>query len=347
LRAGPDNSSPPSVAICIPTRNQADHIAAAVRSARRQEYAGPIEIWVGDDASTDHTEQVLAALGEEIPDLRVTRQATTVGIPANCSTLMRQPDTDYIVRLDSDDELEPDYVRRLVTAMEAHPGAGYGHSAITQIDERGERLDTRRLIRSSGYQDAETALRASLAGYRTVANILTFRREALEAMSFYEGGPQLRQDYDLAVRMADGGYGNVYLDEPLARYRVWTDAAGTRAKRKAAQLEGYRLIFEKSFEPAWERRGWDRRELDSRRRKLALHHCAACFEPQYSKRERQQLIEELRRLGDSRRLAVRIQICELGGAPLLSRLNSLRFRLKTIAKTALKPVMKPSASHRA
>jgi hypothetical protein len=259
---------------------------------------------------------------------------------------MRKPQTDYLVRLDSDDELEPDYLSRLVSAMDEHSEAGYGHTAITQIDESGERIDERRLIRGTGYQDPEAALRASLSGYRAVANILTFRREALEALHFYEGGPQLRQDYDLAIRMADGGYGNFYIDEPLARYRVWTDTHGMRAKRKSAQLEGYRQIFDESLGPAWERREWDRRELDRQRRRLALHHCAACFEPHYSEDEREQLIAQLRTLGDSRRLDLSVKVCRWGGAPILIWFGDLRFRLKTIAKTFLKTLLGRRSAHK-
>ena len=333
-----DARVPADVAICIPTYNQADYLPIAVESAGRQDYRGTIEIWVGDDASTDHTGEVLADLESRIPSLRVLRQHTNKGIPENCSTLMRQPDADYLVRLDSDDELARDYVARLVEMMDRHPRAGYGHTAITQIDDSGDRIDTRRLFRGTGFQDAETSLQASLSGYRTVANVLMFRREALEELDFYEGRPAMRQDYDLAVRMADKGYGNVYLDEPLARYRVWADVKGVRAKRKALELEGYIQVFDEAFAPAWRRRGWNSGELTRQRRKLANHHCPSCFQPQYSSEERDRLIVLLHRLGGSRRLALRIRLCQAGGARWLASLSQLRYRLKTAAKAVLKPL---------
>jgi glycosyltransferase involved in cell wall biosynthesis len=328
----------PSVGVCIPTYNQADHLPKAVESAFGQDYRGPLEVWVGDDASTDRTPEVLEVLLERYPDLHVLRQPTNLGIPANSSAVMRKPQTDYIVRLDSDDLMEPRFVSRLVGAMEAHPQAGYGHTAVMLIDERDRQGEPRHLIRGSGYQDAEKALRASLLGYRTTANILIFRRPALEALGFYEGRPESGQDYDLSVRMADAGYGNVYLDEILARYREWTDAKGVRARRKAARLAGYQQIFDEAFQPAWERRGWNPKELRRRRRKLALHNCAACFAPQYTAAEREELAGMLRQLGDSRRLSLRIAVCERGGAPLVNRLNAQSYRLKRTVKSIVKRV---------
>jgi glycosyltransferase involved in cell wall biosynthesis len=327
----------PSVAICIPTYNQADFLRGAVESALRQDYRGPLEIWVADDASTDHTAAVLAELAARHEALELIRQPVNVGIAANVSALMRGPESELLVRLDSDDELLPSFVSRLVALMAANPDAGYGHTAITQIDRAGRPEAERRLARSSGHQAAEPALRASLAGYRTVANVLIFRRRALEQLDFYSGRPEFVEDYDLSVRMADAGYGNVYVDEPLARYRVWEDEGGSRSRRKALQLDGYLRIFDEVIEPAWRRRGWALRPVRRRRRRLAAHHCAHCFGPQYTPAERAHLVSLLERLGDGPGLRVRLGLCRLGLAPRIERFAHARGRAKSALKAAIKP----------
>ena len=56
------SGSLPSVAICIPTYNQVGFLERAVESALRQDYEGPTEIWVADDASTDGTAALLERL---------------------------------------------------------------------------------------------------------------------------------------------------------------------------------------------------------------------------------------------------------------------------------------------
>lgn len=330
------SGSLPGVAICIPTYNQAAYLGQAVESALRQDYGGPLEIWVGDDASTDGTSALLDRLEREHQALRVIRQKENVGIAANVSALMQAPASEFLVRLDSDDELTPRFVSRLVQLMSAYPDAGYGHSSITEIDSGGNRTSDRRLARSTGYQEAEAALRASLSGYRTVANILMFRLAALRELDFCNGRPEFVEDYDLAVRMADSGYGNVYVDEPLARYRVWEDEGGVRSRRKALQLSGYIRIFGEVFEPAWARRGWDLRPVHGRRRRLAAHHCAHCFAPQYTPEERAQLISLLEELGDGPRLRLWLWLCRLGLAPWLEWANRLRARAKSVVKAAIK-----------
>lgn len=330
------SGSLPSVAICIPTYNQAGFLEGAVESALRQDYQGPTEIWIADDASTDGTAALLERLQREHPAIAVIRQEANVGIAANVSALLRAPQSELLVRLDSDDELAPAFLTRLVDLMRAHPEAGYGHSGVTEIDDQGNEKSRRRLARSTGFQPAEEALRASLSGYRTVANVLIFRRAALRELDFYSGRPEFVEDYDLSVRMADAGYGNVYVDEPLARYRVWEDEGGSRSRRKGLQLAGYIRIFGEVFEPAWERRGWDLRPVRRQRARFAAHHCAHCFGPQYTPAERAHLISLLEQLGNGPRLRLRLGLCRLGLAPWLERAVHLRGRAKSALKAALK-----------
>ena len=291
---------------------------------------------MGDDASTDDTPAVLERLAGQIDTLHVFTQPTNLGMASNASALMRQPRTDYIVRLDSDDELEQSFVSRLVPLMEAYPKAGYGHTAVTLIDKAGVPRSVSRLVRSSGFQDSDRALRASLSGFRAAANILMFRRGALEDLAFYEGRPNYISDYDLAVRMADRGYGNLYVDEVLARYRIWTDDQGLREKRKADQLEGYCRLFDEVLIPAWKKRKWNERELVYRRSKLAVHHCPSCFEPQYTPEEKAHLITLLIQLSNSPAVKADIMMCKIGLAPQLQYASNLFGECKKMLKAILK-----------
>jgi glycosyltransferase involved in cell wall biosynthesis len=332
-----------TVAVCIPTYNQAHLLRRAVVSAANQTYNGAVEMWVADDASTDETPDVIAELVREFPDLHVLTQASTSGVSANSSAVLRQPRAEFLVRLDSDDELMPQYVERLVGLMQEEPQAGYAHTQVLEIDEHGNAIRTRRLARGTGFQDSETALRASLSGYRTVANILMFRRGVLEQLQFYEGRPESGEDYDLAIRMADAGYGNIYVAETLASVRTWTDAAGVRPRRKGLQLDGYRRIFDETFVPAWSRRGWDQKELTRQRNRLAARHCASCFAKRYSAAERDELVTMLRRLGDSRTVRVHIYVCRLGLAGPVGYAHQLPERAKRVAKAVLARLRRGSA----
>lgn len=293
-------------------------------------------VWVRDDASTDQTPITLDELERELPSLRVVRAPTNSGIAENSSELLSLPEAEFIIRLDSDDLLEPGYVASVVEQMVRHPTAGWAHTAVIEIDEDGTVGRTRRIARATGFQPADRALRGSLRGYRTAANIVTFRRAALAGLNYYRGRPEFVEDYDLSVRMADAGWGNVYIDEPLARYRIWSDTRGVRAKRKGLQLRGYARIFDEALIPAWSRRGWSLRPVRRRRRRLAAEHCASCFAPQYTERERDALVGELRALGDGPALRARLVVCRAGGAPLLARLDALPYRARSLVKAVIR-----------
>ncbi|PLZ04963.1 glycosyltransferase [Fischerella thermalis] len=321
----------PSVAVCIPTYNQAQYLIQSVSSACCQTYPN-VEVWVSDDGSTDETPQVMEQLCQQFPQVRYYRQPKNLGIAGNNTWLMSQPKTDFIVRLDSDDALMPNYVEKLVSLLQKYPEAGYAHTAIQEIDEHGKNRSIGRVVRKKEFQNSDEALMAAVSGYRVAANIIMFRTKALQELRYYENRPEYVEDYDLSVRIADAGYGNVYADEVLAKYRVWTDVQKTRSKRKHLQLRGYIRIFEESFLPAFQRRGWDVKVLDKQRRKMAIIHSAYCFLPIFNQEERAELVALLKQLGDSPLLRLRIVALSLGFAPFFEWQLHTELKLKGFVK---------------
>lgn len=120
--------------------------------------------------------------------------------------------------------------------------------------------------------DAETALRRAVGGYQVTANLLLFRREALAQVDFGAGSARVNfvEDYDLSVRLADAGWGNVYAGEVLASYRLWEGSSRPVVERKLTEVRGLTAIFEGSLREAFQRRGWPMRALLRRRRALAM-----------------------------------------------------------------------------
>ncbi|GAB1544294.1 hypothetical protein NUACC21_69700 [Scytonema sp. NUACC21] len=328
----------PSVAICIPTYNQAQYLIHSVSSACSQTYPN-VEVWVSDNASTDNTPEVMAKLCQQFPQLRYHRHPENMGMMPNCNWVLSQPNAEFVIRLDSDDVVLPSYVETLVALMQKYPEAGWAHVATLEIDQTGKFLSERRVMRKHEFQNADEALRASVSGLRTASSIFMFKAQALREVGFY-GDVRLgySEDYDLAVRMSDAGYGNVYSDTILAEYRVWTDAEHTRPKRKGDQLRAYLWIYNKSLMSAFERRGWDTEIIDKYRRKMALIHAAACFSPIFSKTERAELISLLKELGDSPALRIRLFASSLGLAPVFEWQHHMELKLKGIVKVLLSKI---------
>ncbi|NEP52091.1 MAG: glycosyltransferase family 2 protein [Moorea sp. SIO3C2] len=319
------------VAICIPTYNQSQYLWESVGSACGQTYAN-VEVWVSDDASTDETPEVMAQLCQQFPQVRYYRQPKNLGMAANNNWVLKQPNTEFIVRLDSDDALLPNYVETLLPLLENHPEAGYAHSAVQEIDERSHNRAVRRIARQHEFQSADESLLAAVFGVKVAANIAMFRAEALPAVRFYEDSPDFAQDYNMWVRMADAGYGNVYANEILACYRVWTDAKNLRPKRKNIELKGCIRVFEDSILPAFKRRGWDTKVIENQRRKLALRHTAYCYRPLFNEVERSELIALLKELGDSPALRFRMFLSKLGFRAVFEWTIYIELRLKGMVK---------------
>jgi len=264
---------PFSVAVCIPTFNQGGYVAAAVESALIQSGL-ETEVWISDDASTDGTGAELEKFSKN-PRVHIHRQMANTGIACNAGWVISRPQTDYIVRLDSDDLLRPDYCRTLARLLEFYPQAAVAHCAVQEIDSKGARGRVRRLARKSGFQQADEALRSAANGYRVAANICMFRKEALESLSFvFQESLNFCEDWDLFARLAAAGWGNAYSSSVLAEYRVWRDAAGRREQRRAAEILGITHVLGSTLSDAWNKRSWPLEELESARLRFACAQSA-------------------------------------------------------------------------
>lgn len=257
-----------SVAVCIPTFNQGGYVAAAIESALVQRGV-ETEVWISDDASTDGTAAALEKFSKN-PRVHIHRQTANTGISFNAGWVMSQPRTDFVVRLDSDDLLRPDYCRTLAGSLESHPKAAVAHCAVQEIDSKGARGRVRRLARKGGFQQADEALRSASNGYRVAANICMFRKAALESLPFvFQEGLNFCEDWDLFARLAAAGWGNAYSSSVLAEYRVWRDASGRREQRREAEILGIKHVIGSTLSDVWKTRGWSLEELDAARVRFA------------------------------------------------------------------------------
>lgn len=324
------------IAICIPTFNQCDFLPIAVRSCLAQKEV-EVEVWVSDDGSTDRTPERMQEF-ENDPRVNYCRKDVNEGIAANAGWVMSQPTTDYIVRLDSDDVLHEDYCRTLSTLLSAHPSAAIAHCNVVEINQRGEKRRVRRLARNTIYQTPESAVRHSIEGYKVAANICMFRTECLRRLPFiYREGMDFCEDWDLFVRLAVAGFGNVHTRAVLANYRVWSDTGGYRQGRKATELKGIQTLFAETIEPEWCRRGWDLEVLDQARKKIALGHVSSLQSVPDTSRDHSEILRLISELS----LVNRDELLKLLRADTTWRgqLAQTKNRLLQTCKNLVKPIL--------
>jgi glycosyltransferase involved in cell wall biosynthesis len=338
-------STPLSVAICIGTYNQCQYLRGSIESALAQSY--PIqELWVADDASTDDTPAVMAEICKLYPHIRYYRQPKNLALPGNLSWLLSQPKTDLIVRLDSDDRLEPDYVAVLAELMRRYPQAGFAHCDVGELDKDNRRPRIRRLTRTKTYESSEEALRSNASGYRTAANCILYRAEALREVNYYVPNLDWRtcEDWDMCLRMAAAGWGNVYAPKVLSNYRVWDDAQGVRAKRKMSEVMTTIAIYKHTLIPEYQKRGWSIAPLTRNMRSKAVGFADAIDSPLFTEQDRIEYKALLHDLGESKSLVIAIALAELGMNPAVRWWARTRLRLKDAVKVILRAVRPATAA---
>jgi hypothetical protein len=114
-------STPPSVSVLIPARNEAANIADAVAAVLATRDVD-VELLVLDDGSTDATAEILQAIAD--PRLRV---LSGLGLPPGwcgkqhaCARLAEQASRDLLVFVDADVRLAPDALSRMAGYMQVN-----------------------------------------------------------------------------------------------------------------------------------------------------------------------------------------------------------------------------------
>jgi glycosyltransferase involved in cell wall biosynthesis len=114
--------TPPAVSIVCAGRNNAKYLSEALDSALTQTI--PCEVVYSDDFSTDDSLQVAISFLDR--GLRVLRSETHQGVCAARNRGARATSAPYLIHLDSDDRLPPDFAEQHLRAMESGVPFAYG-----------------------------------------------------------------------------------------------------------------------------------------------------------------------------------------------------------------------------
>jgi glycosyltransferase involved in cell wall biosynthesis len=108
----------------VPACNGARFIGDTLASLLAQDYVR-LQILVSDDASEDETAVVCERLAAQSTRLTVQRQARRLGWVGNSNVLLSaaRPEADFLFMLPHDDLVAPQYVTRMVAALQAAPEA--------------------------------------------------------------------------------------------------------------------------------------------------------------------------------------------------------------------------------
>jgi glycosyltransferase involved in cell wall biosynthesis len=215
----------PLVSIVITHFNLGAYLPETLNSALEQSYAN-LEIIVVDDASTDGYSELLVRQLEyhPAPRLRVLPLRGNVGLAAARNAGIDQAQGDYVLILDADDLIHPDFVRVAVEALQNNPAfdvvvtpAGYfGHSNSGPCS--GEPAD---------FADYATfvgeAIVSGLQENRFSTATAVFRKSLFDRFR-YEESLALYEDWNLYMRICDSGIRIIVASDVFFYYRQRHDS---------------------------------------------------------------------------------------------------------------------------
>ncbi len=124
-----DHTPSPHVVACMPAWNAAAFIEPVLTSLAAQTYPA-LSVLISVDVCNDGTAEICEAFADRHPGARVVRQTERLGWVGNSNALLRMADGEFLFFAFHDDPLHPDYVSRLVEALQRSPDAGLAFSDV-------------------------------------------------------------------------------------------------------------------------------------------------------------------------------------------------------------------------
>ncbi|UCF44277.1 MAG: glycosyltransferase, partial [Planctomycetota bacterium] len=189
----------PLVSVIMPAYNAAEYIAEAIESVLIQNHRN-FELIIVDDGSTDNTKDIVAGFKNDKIKYFYKQNAG----PSSARNLaIKRAKGQYIMPLDSDDMMTPDFIARHLQEFEKHPEADLVYSDVLLIDVGSNPI---RVMKKPEYQDRRHMIRDLLrAGHPIVPFRLGIRKSVFDKIGFYDEKLMVAEDYDMMRRFVKHG----------------------------------------------------------------------------------------------------------------------------------------------
>jgi len=209
-------------------------IGMCLDSLRRSTFED-FEVIVVDNGSMDGSREWIE---QNCPWVRLIRNPENMGFATACNQGIRASAGDYIVLLNNDIEVEPDWLTELYRGMERHPECGMGTTKMMFLDDREVFYNTGDLFhvwssgggrgqgeKDVGQYDKEDYVFGACAG----AGI--YRRELFDTVGIFDEDFFIfAEDVDLNMRSQLEGFKTVYLPQAKV-YHIGTATVGLYSDR--------------------------------------------------------------------------------------------------------------------
>lgn len=241
-----------SVTVSIVNFNHAPYLAACLKAVRAQTLK-PEAIIIVDNASSDGSAELLSGIGE---DITVIRNPENRGYAGGHNQAFRLATSEYVMALNCDVALDPDFLNQVVATMDRIPSAGSGggrlyrgtEGQVQALDSTG--LFPDRLRRFHDRRDEPgNAFSSQLpsAIFGPSGSAATFRKAMLDDVAsdgqyFDEDFFAYCEDADLAWRAQRRGWSALYVPTAVG-WHIHEDMSRARSSRRDGDANFRQLLL--------------------------------------------------------------------------------------------------------
>lgn len=247
-------SSIARLSICVPTYNRAECLRQLLDSLVGQ-VTEEVEVVIADNASTDHTEEVVRKYQEKIPNIRFHRWEENLGAERNFLKVVECAQGEYCWLMGSDDALMPGAIARILGELNSNCDL-YLCNAIW-CDARLKAGTERRWLKSEAeggffnLSDREELIRylngsRSLVALFAYISVLVFKKQKWSGGSVslareIKGYPHVY----MLLSQVNNGFRLKHVPEMLVLGRRYNDvwASVGALNRISLDIDGYQGIF--------------------------------------------------------------------------------------------------------
>ncbi len=253
------------VDVIVPTYNGTAYFLACLKTLALSTFVD-FNLIVFDDGSDTPVERDVRAI---FPDASILRVEQNAGLTRAFNRAIGFSSAEYIVLLNNDTEVEPDWLHQLVACADRHPCSGSVASKLRLASDRkvlhsaGDTYSVRGMpgnrgvwLEDYGQYDTEGEIFSACAG------AALYRREALEAVRLPSGDIfdtrlfMYCEDVDLGWRLQRAGHTCVFAPRAVVYHHLSATGGGKLASRYVSR--NLWLVLARSVPPEIRRRYWKR-----------------------------------------------------------------------------------------
>jgi GT2 family glycosyltransferase len=213
------------------------------------------EILIIDNGSTDDT---ISLINERFPQLKIVKHRENLGFAKAHNQAIHWSKSDYILVLNQDVILEPDYLKNLVEFLDTHPQAGSVTGKILRLkdNQKTKYVDTlgleigknHRVVEIGAGEIDEGQFNTNKEVFGISGAIPIYRRNALKSVEidqpfFDEDFFSYKEDVDLAYRLKYAGWRAYYIASALAYHHRSASGSEAKTTAKIAKNRGTKSNF--------------------------------------------------------------------------------------------------------